>query len=198
MFGSRDRRGEKFWGLAGPFVSFLYSVALRYTGNRFDAEDLLQETVATGLKNFHQLRDEAKCKHWLFAILRNLYISQLERCRKIVHTDFDDRGQDYVDLLEELAQRSNPEQDLMERLDAVEIQKLLDGLPEKYKSPILLYFMEDMSYREIAEAMNLPLGTVMSRLSRGKELLKKSILRSSPAAGSGRKVLDFKSHHGNE
>lgn len=198
LFGSRDRRGERFWGLVGPSVSFLYSVALRYTGNRFDAEDLLQATVATGLKNFHQLRDEAKCKHWLFAILRNLYTGQLERCRKTVYTDFDEKGTDYIGLLEELAQRSNPEQDLIERLDAAEIQSLLDRLPEKYKSPILLYFMEDMSYREIAEAMNLPLGTVMSRLSRGKELLKKNILGSSLAAGRGRKVLDFKSHHGNE
>jgi RNA polymerase sigma-70 factor (ECF subfamily) len=130
--------------------------------------------------------------------LRNLYLAQRERCAKTVHTDFDEKDADYIGLLEELAQRSNPEQDLMERLDAVEIQSLLDGLPEKYKSPILLYFMEDMSYQEIADAMNLPLGTVMSRLSRGKELLKKSILRSSLAAGSGRKVLDFKSHHGNE
>lgn len=198
MFGSKERREEKFWSLASPFVSFLYNMALRYTGNRFDAEDLLQETVFMGLKNFHQLRDETRCKNWLFTILRNLYLSQLERCEKIVHTDFNEKGQDYVGLLEEAAQRPDPEQDLMERLDAAQIQSLLNRLPEKYKSPILLYFMEGMSYQEISEAMNLPLGTVMSRLSRGKELLKESILRASLAAHRDRKIVDFRRSHGNE
>jgi RNA polymerase sigma-70 factor (ECF subfamily) len=173
-------------------------MAMRYTGNRFDAEDLLQETVFMGLKNFHQLRDEAKCKHWLFAILRNLYLSQVERCERIVQTDFDEKGPDYVSLLEEAAQRPNPEQDLMERMDAAQIQSILDRLPEKYKSPILLYFMEGMSYQEIAVAMNLPIGTVMSRLSRGKELLKKSVLRASLAAHRESRVVDFRRSHGKE
>ena len=198
LFRSKDRGGERFWGLASPFVSFLYNMALRYTGNRFDAEDLLQETVFTGLKSFHQLRDETKCKHWLFAILRNLYLSQLERRNKVVQTGFDEKGPDYLSLLEEAASGSNPEQELMDRLDAVKIQDLLDRLPEKYKSPVLLYFMEGMTYQEIAEAMNLPLGTVMSRLSRGKELLKKSIVRTSLAAHLDRKVVDFRKSQGNE
>lgn len=198
MFGSKERQGERFWSLASPFVSFVYNMALRYTGNRFDAEDLLQETIFTGLKKFHQLRDATRCKNWLFAILRNLYLRQVRRSERFVPTDFDEQGRDYVSLLEEAAMRSNPEQELMERLDAAGIQRALDRLPERYKSPILLYFMEGMSYREIADAVDLPLGTVMSRLSRGKELLKANILRDLRAASRDRKVVDFRRSHGYE
>ena len=85
---------------------------------------------------------------------------------------------------------------LQDKADSFQLRDLLGKLPEKYKTPILLHYMEDMSYREISDTMETPIGTVMSRLARGKELLKKNILRLSRRDRAGKTVVDFSRKRG--
>ncbi|MCP3890212.1 MAG: sigma-70 family RNA polymerase sigma factor [Desulfobulbaceae bacterium] len=183
MFRFRSRR--KFQELTSPHVQFLYNMALRYTGNSYDAEDLVQETMCAALKSFSTLRENGKCKAWLLTILRRLfYKEQDKKCKRPLLLD----DETYVYMLDRYAE-SGHKPELDKRESAVEVQRTLDGLPEKYKTPLLLFFMEDMSYKEIAETLELPMGTVMSRLSRAKHYFKKAMLIRAVSLKKGRKVV---------
>lgn len=151
-------------------------MALRFTGNRFDAEDMVQETFYAALKKFDQLRDNHKCKSWLFAILRSIHLKELRRSfrkQKFEH----DESVSYIALLDMKADKFDTEKALEKKITASRLHRIVEELPEKYKSPILLYYMEDMSYREISQYLEIPAGTVMSRLSRAKDMLKKEVLK---------------------
>jgi RNA polymerase sigma-70 factor (ECF subfamily) len=169
-------------------------MALRYAGNNFDAEDMVQETFYTAFKNFHQLRDKGKCKSWLFAILRNIYLKerrQRERIYKIEQSE----DVNYLSYLEEAAEQFDIEKAVVNKIDSDRIGHTLDRLPEKYKSPLLLFYMENSTYKEISDTLDIPIGTVMSRLARGKELLKKEIMRGLMLAeASEKKVVDFEKY----
>lgn len=185
----RFRNRKKFQQHAFPHVAFLYNMALRYTGNTYDAEDLVQETMYTAFKNFSSLRDNTKCKAWLLTILRRLFYKEQEKkCKRPVLLD----DTAYIRLLDRYAGIVD---DL--KLDngeaAVEVQQILDGLPEKHKTPLLLFFMEDMSYKEIAETLNLPIGTVMSRLSRAKHYFKKAMLTQAVSPMKGNNIVPIHS-----
>ena len=151
-------------------------MALRYTGNRYDAEDLVQETLFSAYKSIQQLRDEKKCKAWLFAILRNIYVKESRQRGRMEKLEYG-KEIDYVSYLEEIADRSDVEKIIDKKIDSSRIQQALKTLPEKYKTPVILHYMEGMLYREISATMEIPIGTVMSRLARGRELLKKEIMR---------------------
>ena len=192
MPGNRNKNTKRFRELVFPHLKFLYNVAYRYAGNRQDAEDMVQETAYTALKNLHQLREEKGCKSWLFTILKNLHFRELRHKARCTVPPFNDNDTDYPDQLQEVAQLRNAEEALAKRIDSLRIQQVLNDLPEKYKSPLILYYVEGMSYREISEVADIPLGTVMSRLSRGKELLKKGLLTSVHGAAGKRTVVRLK------
>jgi RNA polymerase sigma-70 factor (ECF subfamily) len=168
--------GQRFWELARPHVKLLYNIALRYTGNKFDAEDLVQETIYAAFKKRHQLREESKCKSWLFVILRNTYLKTRRQNDRITLAANDDAF-DYLSSLAGATDQVDPEQALARKVESEQIQSVLDELPEKYKSPLLLYYMEGMSYQQISDTMDIPMGTVMSRLARAKDIVKKKVLR---------------------
>ncbi|MBI5248750.1 MAG: sigma-70 family RNA polymerase sigma factor [Desulfomonile tiedjei] len=190
MLFTRRGKARRFRELAVPHLTFLYNVALKYTGSQFDAEDMVQETFCIALEKFDQLRDENKCKAWLFSILRSIYLRRLEKIGRNPILDPQD-GVSYGDSLGQAATMIDPETALQQKLESWHVQKLLDRLPEKYKSPILLHYMEEMSYQEISDAMDLPIGTVMSRLARGREMLKTLLLRASLREASSQKVVDL-------
>jgi RNA polymerase sigma-70 factor (ECF subfamily) len=166
-------------------------MALRYTGNGYDAEDMVQETFYTAFKSFHQLRNESKCKSWLFTILRNIYLKELRQKGRMREVEYGEDS-DYVSYLEEAADPFDMEKTFEKNMESSRIQHILNGLPEKYKSPLLLCYMEDMSYKEISDILDIPMGTVMSRLARGKTLLKKELLRRSKMGASKKKVVEFR------
>jgi RNA polymerase sigma-70 factor (ECF subfamily) len=176
LLSRRKRTAEGFWELARPHVKFLYNMALRYTGNSYDAEDMVQESMYSAFNKFDQLREESKMRSWLFAILRNNYLKGRQQSERMKESEYDD-GIDYLTSLEGSLEQVNAEEALVRKVEAEQIQDSLDKLPEKYKSPVLLYFMEGLSYQEISETLGIPIGTVMSRLARGKDFLKKEILR---------------------
>ncbi|MDY7032341.1 MAG: RNA polymerase sigma factor [Thermodesulfobacteriota bacterium] len=185
MFSKSKRNNQRFNKLVYPHVTFLYNMALRYTGNTYDAEDLVQETLHIALKRLSQLRDETKCKSWLFKILRSVFLRELTINERKQKFEFNECN-DYAALLKGVAENYDIEKVLERKAKNSQIQQILETLPEKYKSPILLYYMEDLTYQEISEYLRIPIGTVMSRLSRAKVFLKNEIVN----------ILKENSHNG--
>ncbi len=147
--------------LVETYYQSLYCYAFRLSGTAMDAEDLTQESFCRAQLCHDQLREPAKAKAWLFRILRNLYLHRLrsERSRgERIHLDPDA-------IPEETAAP-------LDHVDAEALQRVLAELPEVFRTPLILYYFEDFSYRDIAEQMELPIGTVMSRLARAKAQLR--------------------------
>jgi RNA polymerase sigma-70 factor (ECF subfamily) len=155
----------------------LYRYAYRLSGSAADAEDLTQEAFCKAQLNFAQLRDSNRAKPWLFSILRNAYLHRARSRKQEACVSLDDLG--------EIAEVPTP----LPEIDPEQLQQALNELAEVFRTPIILYYFEDFTYRDIAEQMDLPLGTVMSRLARAKAYLR-SRLRPlypslSPATGDG-------------
>ena len=171
MFGLCHRK--EFQKLTAPHVQFLYNMAVRYTGNSYDAEDLVQETMYSAYKSFTSLREKEKCKAWMLTILRRRFFRDQSQ-RKNQPFEVDDTA--YLHLLDCYAGREHLV-NIERQESAAEVQLVLNTLPEKYKTPLLLFFMEDMTYQEISETLEVPIGTVMSRLSRARHHFKKAMLQ---------------------
>ena len=191
FFGRKQQQQDVFWNLAQEQTRFLYNVAFRYVGNRYDAEDLVQETLYTGYSKFHQLRDDRKFKSWMFRILRNHFL-KWQRKKAPVQVDEFENGVDYLSQLESVPSPQDVASVYERKLQAATVQSILDKLPEKYKTVLILYYMEEHSYQEIADMLEVPVGTVMSRLSRAKQIMKKSLLRSTISQSQTEKVVKIK------
>lgn len=139
----------------------LYRYAYRLSGSSADAEDLTQDTFGKAITRLGQLRDPDRAKAWLYRILRNLYLHKIrdEKRRRIVPLES-------VGELPEAVTNSMPD------ADPAELQAALDQLDEAFRTPLILFYFDDFSYRDIAEQMDLPIGTVMSRLARAKGYLR--------------------------
>ena len=143
----------------------LYRYAYRLSSSCQEAEDLTQETFCLAQNKLDQLRDETRAKSWLFTILRNAYLHRLRQIKQ--------EKQVPLDGLAELPARvSEPP----EVVDPVQLQKVLGEMPEAFRTPLVLYYFEEFSYKDIAEQMNVPLGTVMSRLARAKTFLRQRLM----------------------
>jgi len=162
-------------------------MALRLSGNEYDAEDITQETFYIAFKRFHQLKDEDKCKSWLFSIMRNLFLKEAERRGNYKELNLDEG--EYLFNLESVSNYN--EKEITEKIDNQELQVILNKIPEKYKSPFLLFYMDNRSYKEIADVLNIPIGTVMSRISRGRDFVKNLLLKNA-AKGQSDKVIELK------
>jgi RNA polymerase sigma-70 factor (ECF subfamily) len=143
----------------------LYRYAYRLSGSSQEAEDLTQETFCLAQNKLHQLREQDRAKSWLFSILRNAYLHRLRSSKQEKQVSLDGIG--------DIPDRS-PEP--LPALDSVQLQKALNELPEAFRTPLILYYFEEFSYRDIAGQMNVPLGTVMSRLARAKTFLRQRLM----------------------
>jgi RNA polymerase sigma-70 factor, ECF subfamily len=142
-------------------------------GSAAEAEDLTQETFCKAQLSLGQLRDQDRAKSWLFRILRNAYLHRLRAAKHQPTVPLDGVG----DLPERL-----PEP--LPEVDGELLQQALAELPEVYRTPIILYYFDDFSYRDIAEQMDLPIGTVMSRLARAKAHLRNRLFPAETVAAS--------------
>jgi RNA polymerase sigma-70 factor (ECF subfamily) len=167
MGAAGSRRGIA--PLVDEHYQSLYRYAYRLSGAAADAEDLTQEAFCKAQAQLATLRDPDRARPWLFSILRNAY---LHRARS-------DRAHKQVSLeaVGDLAGEAPPD---VPEVDPERLQQALNELPEGFRTPVILFYFEDMSYRDIAEQMDLPIGTVMSRLARAKTHLRDRLL---PAAG---------------
>lgn len=141
----------------------LYRYAYRLSGSATDAEDLTQQTFLAAHRHLEQLREPGRAKSWLCSILRNVYLKQVRGHSTISLSSLDE----VVDCHAETTFESP--------VDEEQLQAALLELPEEYRSPLILYYFGDLSYKEIAEQLEVPIGTVMSRLARAKSFLKKRL-----------------------
>jgi RNA polymerase sigma-70 factor (ECF subfamily) len=139
----------------------LFRYAFRLSGSAADAEDLTQETFCKAQRQFHQLRDPARAKPWLFSILRNAYLHRIRA----------DASHKCVSL-DAVGDQPGPDPDPPPEVEPAQLQAALNELPEAFRTPLILFYFEEFSYRDIAEQMDLPIGTVMSRLARAKAHLR--------------------------
>jgi RNA polymerase sigma-70 factor, ECF subfamily len=165
-----------------PYMRKLYPAALRMTRNPSDAEDLLQETFAKAYVAFHQFRPGTNLSAWLYRILANTFINT---CRKVrrepAQSLFSELGE--MQGRERLYSQSarSAEEEALERMADSKITRALRDLPEGFRAAIYLADIEGYPYKEIAEIMGIPIGTVMSRLHRGRERLRERLV--APARG---------------
>ncbi|MGH7563376.1 MAG: sigma-70 family RNA polymerase sigma factor [Gemmatimonadota bacterium] len=173
----------------------LYGTALRMTANPQDAEDLVQETFLKAIKNLHRYRDGGSCKAWLFRILTNTYIDRYRKARRSpIPVELDEEGTTglYDRMVDTPGEAGPPPLDLqglddfLGRFVADEVKQALDGLPEIFRSAIALRDIEGFSYQEIADMLEIPIGTVMSRLFRGRRLLQDALREYAVGEGYAR------------
>jgi len=168
---TRARPADDFEAVTLPHLDALYALALRLTRNGRDAEDLVQDTMVKAFRFFHRFERGTNAKAWLFKILSNLFNNDYrDRSReREVMTDVEDQGA-FIP-----SEPRSPEAEAISRRTAAEIQAALESLPHDFRLAVVLADLEELSYREIAEVMGCPVGTVMSRLHRGRKLLREAL-----------------------
>jgi RNA polymerase sigma-70 factor (ECF subfamily) len=181
-----DEQNE-FKAHAYPHMKLVYNVALKYCGNVFDAEDLVQETYLMAFHKFHQLREKSKIKPWLLKILRNNFLKSYHKQKSRNRLS----ESDYIEFLKSSIADQTAEQLLETASSRDAVNKAIDQLPEKYRSVLILYYMNELLYKEIAQVLDIPIGTVMSRLTRAREALKAIILKQAQIPGNNILNINF-------
>ena len=178
----------EFESMAMPFMDQLYSHALRLTKNSSDAEDLVQETYLKGYRAFSSFKEGTNLRAWLFRILTNSFINNYrKKQRGFEEEDFDEVDDMYLHRRLGSIQNStlgmSAEDMLFERLTEDEIKDAVEKLPTQYREVVLLADVQGFSYKEIAEILEVPDGTVMSRVHRGRAKLQKDLLEFASKRG---------------
>ncbi len=176
---------EEFEALALEHFDALHNTAVRLTRNPGEAQDLVQETYLKAYRFFHRFEPGTNIKAWLFTILRNTYINTYRRAaRQQQQVDFDQIAPFYADTSgpSALTDRGSTEE-MLRHLVQDDVKRALEALPDEYRMVVLLADLEDFAYKEIAEIVGCPVGTVMSRLFRGRRLLRKSLEEFAKKSG---------------
>jgi RNA polymerase sigma-70 factor, ECF subfamily len=168
-----QRGGADFQSLVDLHYGPLYRFAMSLTRTESDACDLVQQTFLIWATKGHQLQDVSKVKSWLFTTLHRAFLESRRRTARFPH----------LEIAEAEAELPNVEPDLVSHLDAQEVLRLLGQVDEQFQAAVALFYLEDYSYNEIAGILEIPLGTVKSRIARGLAQLKELVLRKAAAPG---------------
>jgi RNA polymerase sigma-70 factor (ECF subfamily) len=177
MAGAIDPR--HFEEQTQPLLDVLYRVALRFTRNREDAEDLVQETMLKAFRAYERFEEGTSLRAWMLRILTNSYYNKYRRRlheRRAAELPADDPYHDGLVSDASMSFLRDPEAAMQRPLLSEEIGRAIDRLPEAFRSVFVLAEVEGLAYREIADAMSTPIGTVMSRLHRARKLLQQDLL----------------------
>jgi RNA polymerase sigma-70 factor, ECF subfamily len=168
---------ERFEREVLPLLPNLYSAALRMTRNPADAEDLVQETVLRAYRGFSGFEEGTNLRAWVYRILTNTFInSYRKKQREPVTVREDDLDEWYLfDKLGESGVEPSAEAEVIRSMPDEDVQRALEALPEGFRLAVILADVEGFSYKEIAEILGIPIGTVMSRLHRGRRALEKAL-----------------------
>ncbi len=181
--GEENSRRKEFEEVAMEHVNSLYSTALRLVFNKEEAEDLVQETYLKAYRFFDTFQKGTNIKAWLYKILRNTFINKYRKAvntpNEVLYEDIEsvnsnlayEQDRDASELTDTLEDKYSDLGNLMED----DVKQALDGLPVEYREAILLSDVEGLSYQEIAEIAGVPIGTIKSRLNRGRKLLQKKL-----------------------
>jgi RNA polymerase sigma-70 factor (ECF subfamily) len=176
----------EFEALVHPLLDRLYGTALRLTGDATRAEDLVQDACLRGWRFFDKYEPGTNFKAWLFKVMTNLYLNQLRaESRRPETTDLEDIDQRYNEVVGDYveARSQNPERLALERIESAYVRQTIDALPEMYRVPVVLCDMEGFTYREIADMLEVPIGTIMSRLFRGRKKLQIELMDYARSQG---------------
>src|SRR5262245_8216929 len=187
MLAKRGERRSEFEREALVHLDALYGAAYRLTRNPRDAEDLVQDAVLRAYRFWDSFEKDSNCKAWLLRILTNTFINEYQRKKRSREVlDAAAAEQDATDgvlVHAEATDRQSPERTLLERSVSDDVQRALDGLPDDFRTAVVLCDVQGLSYKEIADIMQTPVGTVMSRLFRGRKLLAASLREFAIAEG---------------
>lgn len=162
--------GIDFDQLVVDYYQNLYRFAFSLAKNEADATDLTQQTFYRFATKGHQLKDKRKVKTWLFTTLYREFLGTARRGKRFTHVKLEDAG----------AELPSISPGITRQIDGNLAVEALAELEERYRAPLALFYLEDLSYKEIAESLDVPIGTVMSRLSRGKEQLRSLLTERVP------------------
>jgi RNA polymerase sigma-70 factor (ECF subfamily) len=160
-----------------PLLPNLYSAALRLTRNPTDAEDLVQEAYLRAYRGFGGFEEGTNLRAWMYRILTNTFINAYRKKQREPITVQDDEIEDWFlfDRIGASGVEASAESEVLDRLPDEDVQRALEALPEGFRMAVLLADVEGFSYKEIAEILDVPIGTVMSRLHRGRKALQKAL-----------------------
>ncbi len=176
-----------FEGLARQHLSDLLGSALRMTRNWEDAQDLTQDTLVRAFRGFESFQPGTNFKAWVFRIMVNTYINLRRRdARRPRTTSWEDMpGESETGGFDPLAEEGQPEATTLAVLPNEHLKAALDELPDEFRIPVLLCDVEEQSYKDIARMLGIPLGTVRSRIFRGRQRLRDALLKARQEVGDG-------------
>ncbi len=184
LMNSTQSKQSLFEQEALPHMNALYSFAVRLCRDRDDASDLLQETFLKGFRFFDKFESGTNCKAWLFRILKNTYINQYRKDKKEPDTIEYDTIEEFYDLIRsESTESTDLQKRIFDNLLDDEISIALDSLPESFRTAIILCDLEGMTYEEISEILECPIGTVRSRLHRARNILASKLIKYAKNRG---------------
>lgn len=159
-----------------PHMNLLYNYALRLTGNPDDAKDLLQDTYLKAYRFINKYEKETNAKAWLFRILKNSFINNYRKSTRTPDQVEYDTVEEYVDLIKDRnMQTTDLRKDFYDNLLEDEVVSAMDSLTEEFRTIIILSDLEQLTYEEIAEILEIPLGTVRSRLYRARKVMQEKL-----------------------
>ena len=167
-----------FEELVAKYQRQMYRVAYRLTGNHDDAQDLIQDALFEAFRNFHRFETGTRFDRWLYRIMTNRHIDRVRRSSRLPVLSLDQPADPLTGRepsWEVASEIGDPEQTLVEDVLDERIQAALNELPEEYRQTVILADIEEMSYEEVARVLRCPVGTVRSRLHRGRHLLRERL-----------------------
>ena len=191
---NRRKHRSAFERIALPHLDSLYGAAYRLTRNPRDAEDLVQDVMLRAYRFWDKFEKDSNCKAWLFRILTNTFINTYQkkkRTREVIdQAAAEQKATDGVLLMERSASLRDPQELLIDRMLSGDVARALEALPSDFRLAVILCDVQGFTYQEIADIVECPVGTVMSRLHRGRRLLARELHDYAVAEGIIRPARD--------